>query len=119
MLSSKHTLRQNRKQSNFKCPPGHSCGRGPDIEVVGNKTHGELETDWLKHFRASQPTRKPEGKGWMTLRQMAIQSGCGEASVRRYIKKNKDNYDRFDGLGETSSGNRVTIYYRFVNRFVK
>lgn len=84
--------------------PSHST------EVVGAKTREALEQDWISHFREnSTKFGRPEGGGWMTIREMADQAGVDRSVIQRYLNKHESNYEKEEGTINA----RKTTYYRF------
>ncbi len=81
-------------------------------EVVGTKTHAELEADWFKHFHENNPVDRPSPE-WLTSNEMADKAGVTRDQMRRYLERNKSSYDSIKG-GLTKEGRRVvTQFYKF------
>lgn len=100
MLSRAATPRQNRKHTNS------------NVEVVGKKTHAELEADWLNDFNSQRPHGRPEGPGWLTPTEMAEQAGVDPQTIRRYLLKNKDKYESEKGTVKLDVGERSVNFFR-------
>jgi hypothetical protein len=83
-----------------------------DTVIVGKKTHAAIEEEWLKEFHASRPVGRPEGDGWLTLREMAQKAGCDEQAMKRFIERSPKTWEMEWGTTNVSGVNRRVMFWR-------
>jgi hypothetical protein len=81
-------------------------------KVIGTKTQEAIEAEWVADFR--QSGSRPEGKGWLTVVEMAAVAGCGVTAMRVFISRQPAGYwstctGRVRGL---SGRPRAATFYR-------
>jgi hypothetical protein len=111
-----HNFQKSRSRHSQPRTPKPLVFEVDSVEVVGDKTYDELESDWLKDFRSYKPTGRPEGNGWLTVDEMALRANVGERKIRHYLKNNKEKYEQAKGTIETENGSRAFTFYRLAKR---
>lgn len=91
---------RNRKPSN-------------STEIVGTKTHAELEADWLKDFQRNVIPDRPT-PDHRSISEMAAIAKCHPEVMRRYVMSNLSKYESVVAIIESPAGSRIkATLFRF------
>lgn len=106
-LSRKFTIAPHRKQYPFE-----GSASSESTEAVGNKSFEQLEADWLKHYRNTEPQERPD-PSWFTCREMAEMAKVHRRRVQRYLDENESHYEKIPGRLLVGNRMTATAFYRF------
>lgn len=82
-------------------------------KTVGTKSLAAIESDWLEDYKNSSPRGRPEGKGWLTIAEMAAQAGRRVGAIYRWVASRPEGYwETAPGSVDGTGGPRRTTYYR-------
>lgn len=80
----------------------------PMEEVVGTKTFGAIEADFLNQYRESQPQGRPEGG--LTIEEMAKAANTSHGTIRRWLAT-QTGYKAILGTKKYPTRTQVVTYY--------